>query len=111
MKDIKSELQPAYLALLSGNVVIPATVFPFPFRPDNDYTVPVYEYVPSEATYPYIGFQEYTETDDSDKSSFGADETFALEIVDQYENEWSTVARNYLLNRFKEIIVTGPVPL
>lgn len=110
MKDVKSELQPAYYTLLNGNITIPKETWPVSVRPDNDYDVPVYEYVPSDATYPYIGFQEYTEVDDSDKSSFGADETFTLEVVDRYENAWTTVVRNYVVNRVKEIIRARPVP-
>ena len=111
MKDVKTELQTAYFTLLNGNIVIPKETWPDPIRPAMDYTVPVYDSVPSDATYPYIGFQEFTETDDSDKSSFGADETFTLEIVDRYENTWTKVPRNFVCNRVKEIVRARPVPI
>ena len=111
MKDVKTQLQTAYYTLLNGNVVIPKETWPVPVRPVTDYTVPVYDSVPSSATYPYINFQEFTETDDSDKSSFGADQTFTIEVVDRYQNTWTSAVRNFVCNRVKEIIRARPVPL
>lgn len=65
------ELQSNYLSLINSITY-------------NGSIISVYEEVPKNATYPYIQFNGYTETDDSTKSDF-ADEIFlSLKIVDRY---------------------------
>lgn len=98
-KDPKVELQTQYYSLLNGNV-------------DVDGVIPVYDGVPGkDAEYPYIAIGEYTQVDDSDKSSFGEDLTVTLVIADRFIN--SSVSRRRLfsiVSKVKEIIRARPNP-
>lgn len=99
MKDVKKELQPEYYGLLDGNIQW------------NGNTVGVHYGVPDDAEYPLIALGEYTQVDDSDKSSFGDELTFTLRVVDRFPN--SSISRAALFsisNDIKEIIRTVPNP-
>lgn len=110
MKDAKRTIQTRYFDLLNGNVIIPKELFPVPVRPATDYTVPVYDNIPTNATYPYIKLQEWTEVDFSTKTSFGSELTFTVQIVDRYTQAVTRSPMYYVLSRLKEIIRARPVP-
>src|SRR5690554_1108877 len=110
MKDVKHPLQTAYFTLLNGNVVIPKEVWPAPIRPASDYTVPVYDNIPANVTYPYIKLGEWTEVDDSDKSSFGSDLTLTTQIVDRYSGAITRAPLYSAANGMKKIIRARPSP-
>lgn len=110
MKDVKLGLQAEYYRLLNGNVTVPAEVYPAPVRPDDDYVVPVYDSIPTDATFPYIKIQEWTEVDFSDKTTFGGNVTLTLQIVDRYEGTASPRSVMYtVLEGVKEIIRSRPL--
>lgn len=111
MRDVKATLHSEYFRLLSGNVVVDRMIYPEPVRPASDYTVPVYDGVPKNATFPYIKLGEFTETNLSDKDTFGVDETFMIQVVDRYEGTATPRAVLYsVINSVKEIIRARPVP-
>lgn len=111
MRDVKYDLHSAYSTLLTGSVIVPKEIWPLPIRPDNDYVVPVYDSIPANATFPYIKLQEWTEVDYSDKTSFGSDLTFTLQIVDRYQGTAAPKAvRNVITSKLKQIIRARPVP-
>lgn len=72
---------------------------------DKDYIVPVYDSVPNQATYPYIRLGDWTEVDFSDKTAYGAELTFELQIVDRYDGSLAPRGLLYLvLDGVKSII-------
>jgi hypothetical protein len=94
MKDVKRDLQTAYFSLLNGNV-----------------GAPVHDFVPASPVYPYVALQQWTEVDDSDKSSFGSDVTFGVQIVDRFSGSGGSRLPMYdIANEIKKIIRARPVP-
>lgn len=111
VKDVKFQLHSSYFSLLNGNVTVSRELYPEVVRPASDYTVPVYDSVPTDATFPYIKLNEWTETNFSDKDTFASDLTFTVQIVDRYEGTASPRAVLYsVINSVKEIIRARPVP-
>lgn len=109
MKDVKAQIQTSYFSLLNTKVILAKELWPAPIRPTTDYTVPVYDNVPSTATYPYIKLGEWTEVDDSDKSSFGSELTFTVQVVDRYENSITRAPLYEACNQLKQIIRSRPI--
>jgi len=97
MRDIKRKLQTDYFSLLTGIVI-------------DGYTVPVYDDVPQDATYPYIKLGEWTEVDFSDKTSFGGDVTLTVQIVDRFQGTVSRAKMYDVVDEVKKIIRARPVP-
>ncbi len=97
MKDVKRDLQTDYFSLLTGIVI-------------DGYTVPVYDDVPQDATYPYIKLGEWTEVDFSDKTSFGGDVTLTVQIVDRFQGTVSRGKMYDVLDEVKQIIRSRPAP-
>ena len=101
MKDVKSSLQTAYYSLLNGNISYSG----------ND--VPVYdvENVPQDPVYPHILITDYTQIDDSDKSSFGEEITVDLEVIDRSIQRASRAGVFSVVSQIKQIIRARPEAL
>ncbi len=98
-KDSTTQLQTAYYTLLNNNVTISGSA------------VPVYDDVPSSATYPLIHFNDTTLVDNSTKSTFMDDVTFSLSIVDRFGLDNGSRAKiNSIVDQVKQIIRARPVP-
>lgn len=111
MRDVKFDLHSEYFRLLNGNVVVDKEVYPAPVRPSEDVVVPIYDSVPVSATYPYVKLGEWTDNDWSDKTAFGSELTFQVQIVDRYEGAMAPRGVIYkVLNEVKQIIRARPVP-
>lgn len=98
MKDVKQSLQSAYYSLLNGNVSYSGS------------TVPVYDImgVPQEPDYPHVLITDYTQIDDSDKTSFGEEITVDLEIIDRATQTASRAGLFSVINQVKQIIRVRP---
>jgi|11_taG_2_1085331.scaffolds.fasta_scaffold00329_6 hypothetical protein len=98
MNDVKQSLQTAYYALLNGNITYSSTA------------VPVYDVmnVPQSPDYPHILITDYTQVDDSDKSSFGEEITVDIEIIDRAEQRASRAGLFSIVNQIKNIIRVRP---
>lgn len=68
MKDPRKALRSGYISALSSLTY-------------NGSSVPVYDKVPQNASYPYVHIAEQTSLNDSDKTSYGQDVTVLLDIV------------------------------
>jgi len=100
MKDPGIELQKAYYSALDGNVTY------------NNNTVPVYDVVPAEPTYPYIQLRDKTTTQWSDKTHYGADVTQALSIIERFQGSFGSRDGVYSIqNDVQPLIVDRPQPL
>ncbi len=98
-KDPTTQLQTQYYTLLNGNVSLSGSV------------IPVYDEVPSNATYPHIQFADTTLVDNSTKSTFMDDATFSLSVVDRFSLDNGTRSRiNDVVDQVKQIIRARPVP-
>jgi len=98
-KDSTTQLQTAYYTLLNTNVSLSGSV------------IPVYDEVPSNATYPHIQFADTTLVDNSTKSTFMDEATFSLSVVDRFSLDNGTRSRiNSIVDQVKQIIRTRPVP-
>ena len=98
-KDSTTELQTAYYTLLNTNVSLSGSV------------IPVYDEVPSSATYPHIQFADTTLVDNSTKSTFMDEATFSLSVVDRFSLDNGTRSRiNSIVDQVKQIIRARPVP-
>jgi len=78
MIDSAKPLQIQYYSLLSGSITYDGS------------TVPVYDVIPSDATYPYIKIQERTALDMSTKTNQGQEVTQRIQIVDRYNHQTGT---------------------
>lgn len=98
MKDIKTSLQTAYYSLLNSNITYSGS------------TVPVYDImnIPQEPDYPHVLITDYTQIDDSDKSSFGEEITVDLEVIDRATQRASRVGLFSIINQVKQIIRVRP---
>ena len=93
MKDPKKQLQTEYFTLLSA------------------LDTPVYDFVPEDPDYPYIRLGEYTESDYSDKSSFGEDLTITVQVVDRVGGSGGSRAALFdVVDEVKQKIRSRPVP-
>jgi hypothetical protein len=98
-KDSTTQLQTAYYTLLNTNVTLSGSA------------IPVYDEVPSNATYPHIQFADTTLVDNSTKSTFMDEATFSLSVVDRFSLDNGTRSRiNSIVDQVKQIIRTRPVP-
>jgi hypothetical protein len=98
-KDSTTQLQTAYYTLLNTNVTLSGSV------------IPVYDEVPSNATYPHIQFADTTLVDNSTKSTFMDEATFSLSVVDRFSLDNGTRSRiNSIVDQVKQIIRARPVP-
>jgi len=96
-KSPATQLQEQYYSLLNGNITY-----------DGD-TIPVYDVVPDNETYPYIQLGDYTETDDSSKGDFGDECTFSISVVDRFQGRFGSDAGIYSVwNDIKDIIRARP---
>lgn len=100
MKDIKLDLQTAYYNLLNGNLSF-ATV-----------NVPVFDVmdVPQSPAYPHVILSDWTQVDDGDKSSFGEEVTFGIDIVDKATQRGNRAGVYSIINQIKQIIRVRPEP-
>jgi hypothetical protein len=100
MKDVKLDLQTAYYNLLNGNISYASV------------NVPVYDVmgVPQSPVYPHVLLTDWTQLDDGDKSSFGEEVTFSLEIVDRATQRGNRAGTYSVVNQIKEIIRVRPEP-
>jgi hypothetical protein len=98
MKDVKTDLQGAYYSLLNGNITYSGA------------NVPVYDVmgVPQDPDYPHILITDYTQIDDSDKTSFGEEITVDLEIIDRATQTASRAGLFSVINQVKQIIRVRP---
>ena len=98
MKDVKADLQSAYYSLLNGNVSYSGS------------NVPVYDVnnVPQGPDYPHILITDFTQIDDSDKSSFGEEITVDLEVIDRATQRASRAGLFSVVNQIKQIIRVRP---
>lgn len=98
MKDIKNSLQTAYYSLLNSNITYSGS------------TVPVYDImnIPQEPDYPHVLITDYTQIDDSDKSSFGEDITVDLEVIDRATQRASRAGLFSIINQIKQIVRVRP---
>lgn len=98
-KDSTTQLQTQYYTLLNNNVSVSGT------------TIPVYDDVPANATYPLIHFNDTTLVDNSTKSTFMDDVTFSLSVVDRFSLDNGSRAKiNSIVDQVKQIIRARPVP-
>ncbi len=98
-KDSTTQLQTAYYTLLNTNVSLSGSA------------IPVYDEVPSSATYPHIQFGDTTLVDNSTKSTFMDEATFSLSVVDRFSLDNGTRSRiNSIVDQVKQIIRARPVP-
>lgn len=98
-KDSTTQLQTAYYTLLNTNVTLSGSA------------IPVYDEVPSNATYPHIQFADTTLVDNSTKSTFMDEATFSLSVVDRFSLDNGTRSRiNSIVDQVKQIIRARPVP-
>lgn len=98
-KDSTTQLQTAYYTLLNNNVTI------------SGGAIPIYDDVPSSATYPLIHFNDTTLVDNSTKSTFMDDVTFSLSVVDRFGLDNGSRAKiNSIVDQVKQIIRARPVP-
>ncbi len=98
-KDSTTQLQTAYYTLLNNNVTISGSA------------IPIYDDVPSSATYPLIHFNDTTLVDNSTKSTFMDDVTFSLSVVDRFGLDNGSRANiNSIVDQVKQIIRARPVP-
>lgn len=96
--DPKTKIQTQYFSLLNGNVTL------------SGQSVPVYDFLPASPSFPYIRIGEYTETDDSDKTSFGEDLTVTVQVVDRVGGSGGSRANLFsVIDQVKGIICTRPV--
>lgn len=95
MNDYRTALQTRYFSLLSNAV-----------------NVPVYDVnaVPSEPSYPHVIIGEWTEVDNSDKTSLGSDMTLTVRVVDRVTQQASRAPIYAICNQIKNAIRTRPVP-
>ena len=94
MKDPKRQLQTAYFGILSDAL-----------------DVSVYDFVPSDPSYPYVKIGEYTEVDYSDKTRFGEDLTIIIQVVDRSgASGGSRLALYDIVAKVKSAIRARPVP-
>ncbi len=98
MKDVKTSLQGAYYTLLNGNITYSGS------------NVPVYDVmnVPQEPDYPHVLITDYTQIDDSDKTSFGEELTIDLEVIDRATQRASRAGLFSVINQVKQIIRVRP---
>lgn len=101
MKDPKTAIQTSYYSLLDGNVSIDST------------NVGVYDKmnVPpaDERTDQWIVLSDWTEIDDSDKSSFGSELTFTVHFYDRQEGSRGSRADLYdMVDQAKQQVRTRP---
>lgn len=98
MNDVKTDLQGAYYTLLNGNITYSGS------------TISVYDImnVPQDPDYPHILITDYTQIDDSDKSSFGEEITVDLEIIDRATQRASRSGIFSIVNQIKNIIRVRP---
>lgn len=100
MKDIKEDLQPEYYSLINGNIS---------YGGNN---VPLYDEmgVPQDPEYPHMLLTEYTQIDDSDKTSFGEVITVDMEIIDRATQVASRAGIFSIESQLKQIIRVRPEP-
>lgn len=98
MKDVKADLQEAYYSLLNTNVSYSGS------------NVSVYDVmnIPEDPDYPHILITDYTQIDDSDKSSFGEEITVDLEVIDRSVQRASRAGLFSVINQIKQIIRVRP---
>lgn len=98
MKDVKQTLQEAYHSLLDGNITYSGT------------TIPVYDVmrVPQNPDYPHVLITDFTQVDDSDKSSFGEEITVDVEVIDRFTQYASRAGLFSIINQLKQIIRVRP---
>lgn len=99
MIGINTELQTAYFQALQGITF-------------NGVSVPVYDFVPADAVYPYIRIGEFTQVDNSDKSDYGSEITVQIQVVDRFgASGGSRVPINEIANQVKQIVRPNPFSL
>lgn len=97
MKSTAKPLQTEYYTLLNGQITF------------NGNTVPVYDSVPSDATYPHIQIGERTNVDRSNKTNFGDEPTQSLWIVDRFEAQAGSRNSQYTIaDEIHKIVRTRP---
>lgn len=97
MKDAKEVIQTSFYGLLDGNVTIGGDA------------VPVGDKMNPPDTYPQIVLSDWTEVDDSDKSSFGSELTFTTHYYDQTESQKASRSDLYsMVNQSKQLLRTRP---
>lgn len=97
MKDAKTVIQTSYYGLLNGNVTIDGS------------NVPVGDKMNTPDSYPQIVLSDWTEVDESDKSSFGSELTFTVHVYDRTEAQSASRADLYdIVGQIKQQVRTRP---
>lgn len=97
MKDAKTSVQTSFYSLLDGSVSIDGS------------DIPVGDKMNVPDTYPQIVLSDWTEVDDSDKSSFGAELTFSVHVYCKTESQNASRADLYdIVGQIKQQIRTRP---
>lgn len=73
MRDCFDILITKYYTALNGNITY------------NSASVPIYDRVPNNATFPYIRFSSYTGVDDSNKSNYLQEVTVTIQVVSAFD--------------------------
>jgi len=97
MKDPKTAVQTSFYSLLDGNVTIGGSA------------VGVGDKMNPPDGYPQITLNDWTEIDDSDKSSFGSELTFTTHVYDRQEQDNGSRADLYdIVGQMKQLVRTRP---
>lgn len=97
MNDAKTAIQTAYYGLLNGNITIDGA------------NVPVGDKMNPPDTYPQIILSDWTEIDDSDKSSFGSELTFTVHVYCRTAAQSASRADLYnIVGQIKQQLRTRP---
>ncbi len=97
MKDAKTAIQKSFYSLLDGNISVGGS------------TVGVGDKMNPPNGYPQITLNDWTEIDDSDKSSFGSELTFTVHVYDRQEQDSGSRADLYdIVNQIKGQVRTRP---
>lgn len=97
MKDAKKVIQTSFYGLLDGNITIGGSA------------VPVGDKMNVPGGYPQIVLSDWTEVDDSDKSSFGSELTFTVHVYCRTESQSASREDLYsIVNQIKQQVRTRP---
>lgn len=97
MLDAKTAVQMSFYSLLDGNISIDGS------------NVPVGDKMNTPDTYPQIVLSDWTEVDDSDKSSFGSELTFTVHVYCRTEAQSASRADLYdIVGQIKQQVRTRP---
>lgn len=83
MKIPSKELQTAYYQALNENIIY------------DGQTVPVFDVIPPDTEYPYIVLGDQTIAEDTDKTSFGTEIVFTIQVVTGFEGIYGGKSEAY----------------